>query len=117
MRFLVCFVSTPDRTPSLQLKVYPLKYATLPDEVIYPPETICFTFTDAESAESLYEEFIVFRLADGAELGSMKLMNRNGKFYLVGTKVTSKGQTFVRNTHTGTLLPFIENGRIVVVPE
>ena len=118
MRFLVCFVSTPDRTPSLQLKVYPLKYATSPDEVTYPTGTVCFAFTEAESANSLYEEFIVFKPANGIELGSMKLMQQQeSKFYLVGTKVNLEGQTFVRNSHTGTLLPFKEDGKTIVVPE
>lgn len=73
---------------------------------------------EAESANSLYEEFIVFKPTNGVELGSMKLMQKNGsKLYLVGTKVTLEGKTFVQNLRAGTLLPFSGDGKTVVISE
>ena len=118
MRFLVCFVLSPEKTPSMQLKVYPLKYATSPDEVTYPIGTVCFTFAEAESIDSIYEGFILIKPSNAVEFGSVPLKQLKGSnLYLIGQKVTIKRKTFVQNSRTGVLLPFEEDGKTIVIPE
>ncbi|MGN1327890.1 MAG: hypothetical protein ACI4VQ_07455 [Clostridia bacterium] len=118
MRFLLCFVHTPESRPSLQLRVCPLKYATSPDDVTYPLNTVTFAFAEAESANALYEELIVFEPVEGIGLGNMRFKPmKDSRIYFVGSKVIINGKTYVRNSHTGTLCYFPENGKYVVVPE
>lgn len=63
-RFLVCLIRNPDETAEIPIsyQVFPLKFATTPDEVITPNRTEMFFFREEESLEELQKSLALFKL-------------------------------------------------------
>lgn len=118
MRFLICLLSLPDSTPSMQMRVYPLKHATESDEVSYPLNTVLFTFAEADSIEDIHKDFLIFKPYNGIEIGNLSFKQRSGqKIFIVGKKFSLGGEDFVFNSNTETFLPYHDDGSTVIIPD
>lgn len=118
MRFLACFVSSPNQVPSLRLELHQLRHATKLEDYTYPCGTIFFTILDAKDANEIYEKFVIVKIFEGIEMSSLNYGAEKGnQFYFVGKKVKIKNHDFIYNSFAQSLIPFQERENFVVVPE